>query len=113
MGSPRCWAVVGEAVTVIVADGWNRFTVFMTLAVIGVSLKSASSLKENSVVSLVGSGSPGWTVRTTEMVSVWLGARVPSASRPLTVILLTGPTGFWTMPLRMRLPSKVSVTFWG
>src|SRR6266545_3210125 len=57
MGWPRDVAVVGEAVTVMVADGWNRFTLSVTLAVIGSSRPAASSVAVNVTVLNVGSGS--------------------------------------------------------
>src|SRR5207248_6197847 len=63
MGSPRCWAVVGEAVTVRVADGWNRLTLSLALAVIGSSCPARSSVPVNVTVLGVGSGSVFCTVR--------------------------------------------------
>src|SRR5262245_3636436 len=56
IGVPRDVAVVGEAVTVSDADGWNRFTLLVMLVETMSPLKSALSLKSNVVVSEVGSG---------------------------------------------------------
>ena len=70
-----CWAVVGEAVSVIVADGWNRLTLLVALAVIGSSVPARSSVPMNVTVLTVGSASPGCTVRVTKIVRLAPGAR--------------------------------------
>src|SRR5206468_1099136 len=110
-----CWAVVGEAVRVIVADGWNRLTLsVMGLLVTGLPLKSALSLKAKVTVSGVGSGSLAWTVRVTKMVRLAPGANGVLAANVLASMAVTnaltpGSPGCWATPLTTMLPSKVSV----
>src|SRR5215471_992155 len=91
MGVPTA-PVVGEAASVSVADGWNRFTLLLTLVVIGVSLKVGLSLPTKVTVSGVGSGSPACTVRVTEMVRLAPGARVLVKSNPLVIDVTNGLT---------------------
>ena len=73
--SPRCWAVVGDATSVIVADGWKRLTLLAALAVTGSSRPARSSVPVNVTVLLVGSESPACTVRVTLMVRLAPAAR--------------------------------------
>ena len=61
-------AEVGEALKVSVADGWNRLTVLVALAVIWSSVPARSSVPMKVTVLVVGSGSPGCTVRVTKIV---------------------------------------------
>src|SRR5262249_40610984 len=116
MGSPRCWAEVGEAVTVSVADGENRTTllgpVLGVVSVICSPLKSALSLKTKVVRLVVGLGSVACTVRCAVMISVALGASEPfQPGAWLVVMLVMAPLGGCTTPLTTRLPISVSVTF--
>src|SRR5262245_34983593 len=110
MTSPRCSAVVGLAVTVRVADGWNRLTVLIADVVIGEPLKSASSLQTYVAVLTVGSESDGCTIRVTNMVTLWPGANGSAPVRALASTLVIGPDGAWTTPSTTMLPSTVSDT---
>src|SRR4051812_20140787 len=89
---PRDVAVVGEAVTDTVADGWNRLTLSVTLAVIGSSWPARSSVPVNVTVLTVGSGSPGCTTRVTETVRLAPGARGWLKSKPLLIEVTNGLT---------------------
>ena len=67
MGVPAV-AEVGDALKVSVADGWNRFTLLVALAVIWSSVPARSSVPMKVTVLTVGSASPGCTVRVTKIV---------------------------------------------
>src|SRR5215469_10719043 len=83
MTVPRDVAVGGLAVSVSVADGWNRFTMLPgppswaggVLMLIGVSVPARSSVPTKVVVLRVGSGSLACTVRVTAMSRLRPGAR--------------------------------------
>src|SRR5215475_12917387 len=92
MGWPMDVAVVGSAVTVIVADGWNRFTLLAALAVMGSSVPARSSVPTNVTVLLVGSGSVACTGRVTKMVRLAPGASGWLKSK-LLLIEVTGAVG--------------------
>src|SRR5262245_10454394 len=111
MRSPRCSAVVGLAVTVRVADGWNRLTVLIALVVIGEPLKSDLSLQTYVAVLTVGSESNACTVRVTKMVTLWPGSKGFAPASALASMLVIGPDLGWTLPSTTMLPSTVSDTF--
>src|SRR5262249_27111035 len=105
----------------MVADGWNRLTRGVTLAVIGSSWPARSSVPVNDTVLDVGSGSPGCTVRVTKMVRLSPGFRgmafVPKYALLLAVIEVTNgltpaAPGCFRVWLTTMLPSKVSWTLW-
>src|SRR6267142_6076339 len=112
MEVPRDVAVVGEAVTVIVADGWNRLTLLVALAVIGSALKSALSLPAKVTVLTIGSGSPACTVRVTKMVRLAPGAKGWLKLKLLEMLVTDGLTpaapGCRKTPLTTILPRTLT-----
>ena len=98
------------------ADGWKRFTVLVALVVTAMPEKSAFGLKVQVVVLVVGSGSPGCTVRTTSISTVPCGPKEPPAPRPLTVIpmpstvTITALTSGKARLQRLLMPPKRSIS---
>src|SRR5438552_13955410 len=110
MGSPT-WATAGEALSVTLTLGWNKFTV-QAASAISVLLLNGASVRVKVMSPVVGSGSVFWTVRVTWNRHSSPGARtVPFAQSWATmaplwilslVMLVTGETG-----AANKLPSLV------